>query len=473
MRKIPELVQQWQENPPSFGSPKYMLASVLLFLTHYSTATLAQHLSPISARALLAGAPAGIILSAFLLLDPRVWPAIFLSVFAVSLAEYAIPVSSFLALANVAEGLAGIYLVRRFAGTMHVFKDPKKLLRFVIAAAVLTPTISPSLGVPSLVVGGYADWSNYWSLWSNWWFGSMTGNLIVTPLILIVAFRARAARALDVGEIVALAMYFLLLVTASFRELPFFGADIYPLQFLCIPFLLWVALRLGQLEAAVAVAVVSALLSVAAPYRHFSSVGTDSSSSLLWMQAFIGLVAVMTHMIAATFAEHHRVERELGEARAEMAAQATTDSLTGLANYRRFVDVIEKERERSDRTGRPFALVLFDMDDLKRVNDTHGHLVGTAALQRVGTLLKVHCRNIDTAVRYGGDEFALVLPDTDWDGAWQVANRVAEHVTNDGEHPPISVSFGVAVYPNDGKTIADVFQNSDKALYVMKRRRRA
>ena len=102
---------------------------------------------------------------------------------------------------------------------------------------------------------------------------------------------------------------------------------------------------------------------------------------------------------------------------------AVTDPLTGLANYRRLVDALDGEIQRSRRTGRRFSLLLFDLDGLKKVNDNYGHLVGSKALCRVANVLRVNSRSIDTAARYGGDEFALILPETGINAAQEVARR--------------------------------------------------
>ena len=144
---------------------------------------------------------------------------------------------------------------------------------------------------------------------------------------------------------------------------------------------------------------------------------------------------------------------------------AVTDPLTGLANYRRLLDVLDSEIKRHGRTGRSFAVLLLDLDGLKKINDAHGHLVGSRALCRLANILQHHCRAIDTAARYGGDEFVLVLLETESVAALQVAQRVSDQLNNDGEEPSISVSAGAAIFPQDGKTIDELLAAADRALY--------
>ena len=151
--------------------------------------------------------------------------------------------------------------------------------------------------------------------------------------------------------------------------------------------------------------------------------------------------------------------------------QAASDSLTGLANYRRLIEVLDMEINRSLRTGREFALLLFDLDGLKRINDRHGHMTGSQALCRVADVL-FFCREIDTAARYGGDEFALVLPETGVEAANLVAQRVCDSIANDGKGPRLSISVGLALYPRDGERIDTLLRAADEAMYSMKRQKR-
>ena len=147
---------------------------------------------------------------------------------------------------------------------------------------------------------------------------------------------------------------------------------------------------------------------------------------------------------------------------------AVTDSLTGLSNYRTLISVMDSEIQRSRRTGRSFAVLLLDLDGLKGINDRHGHLVGSRAICRLANVLRVHSRAMDTAARYGGDEFAVVLPEASSEAATSVSRRICERLAKDGEVPNVTVSVGAAVFPQDGETIDALFNAADRALYGMK-----
>src|SRR5579862_3701256 len=152
---------------------------------------------------------------------------------------------------------------------------------------------------------------------------------------------------------------------------------------------------------------------------------------------------------------------------------AATDELTGLANYRKLAETLESEMKRSDRTGRSFAVLAFDLDGMKRINDTHGHLTGNRALERLANVLRFSCRSIDTPARYGGDEFAIVLPETSVAEAGLAGRRICQCLANDHKEPRISVSFGVGVYPADGPTVEALLKRADGALYEMKRQEKS
>ena len=150
--------------------------------------------------------------------------------------------------------------------------------------------------------------------------------------------------------------------------------------------------------------------------------------------------------------------------------QAAKDALTGLANYRHLVETVDSEIMRSERTAREFALLFLDLDGLKQINDRFGHLVGSQALCRLADVLCICSRKVDTPARFGGDEFALVLPETGFLPAKLVAQRICDNLANDGREPKLSVSIGVAIYPGDGENVDSLLGAADAALYAMKTR---
>jgi diguanylate cyclase (GGDEF)-like protein/PAS domain S-box-containing protein len=147
---------------------------------------------------------------------------------------------------------------------------------------------------------------------------------------------------------------------------------------------------------------------------------------------------------------------------------ADTDALTHLATYRKLQQVLDDEIRRSERSERVFTLLLVDLNGLKHINDAYGHLTGNRALCRVADVLRQCCRSIDTPTRFGGDEFVIVLPETEVLTARKLAARIDRWLALDREEPTLSVSLGFATFPRDGQTAKDLLQAADKVLYKMK-----
>ena len=150
---------------------------------------------------------------------------------------------------------------------------------------------------------------------------------------------------------------------------------------------------------------------------------------------------------------------------------AFTDHLTGLANRRRFERQLEREVARMERYGHPFSLLMIDIDSFKDLNDSFGHDAGDDAIRRLSKVLREGTRGIDLAARIGGEEFAVLLVETNKEGGFEVAERLraAIKVMEIPNARPITASFGVAECPSDAQTSADVLKAADVALYAAKR----
>ncbi len=157
-----------------------------------------------------------------------------------------------------------------------------------------------------------------------------------------------------------------------------------------------------------------------------------------------------------------------------LAAEIRTDPLTELANYRHFSQALSQELERTQRSGQPTSLIMLDIDHFKKVNDTWGHETGNKALKHVATIIQQTVRRLDIPCRYGGEEFAIILPDTGTQASVQVAERIRTMIDSsplpyDEQPIPLTVSAGIATYQlNSSVQQEELIEKADKFLYQAK-----
>lgn len=407
----------------------------------------------------------GIALAALLILGIGYWPVIFLGAFLVNLTTAgSIGTSMGIAIGNTLEAVVGAWLVLRFAGGENAVFRTVNILKFSLLAGILSTAIAATIGVTSLALGGYARWDNFWPVWVTWWLGDAVGDVMVAPVILLWVSNRLQRWKWDQIRPEAIALLVLVIVSGQIvfnGYLPGFGD--YGLEYLCMPFLAWAAMRFGQREAAVTMLAfaASAIWGTLDGYGPFQ--GDSLNESLVLLQAFLGVGTIMSLVLSAEICERRRAELEA-------LSLATVDPLTGLGNQRKLIESLEAEIRRSERSGRSLAFVLLDLDGLKRINDRNGHLVGNRAICRLADTLRLQCRGSDTTARYGGDEFAIILPDSNRQVAEFVTRRIQAALLAEAEQPMLSVSAGIAVWPENGTTIEELLRTADGALYEMKRR---
>jgi diguanylate cyclase (GGDEF)-like protein len=198
-------------------------------------------------------------------------------------------------------------------------------------------------------------------------------------------------------------------------------------------------------------------------------------------QKLVNLIAFIVILIFSFFIsaflskklrENEKILQDLLKKSRELSI---TDGLTHLYNQTHFFEVLEHEVQQSRRYNNVFSVVILDIDDFKKFNDTNGHILGSQALERVGLIMKRIFRASDILARYGGDEFVAILPHTDRVGAFLAAERLREAVDNEPFGSPgkikkgkITISLGINSFPEGGNSVEEILSNADKALYHAK-----
>lgn len=178
--------------------------------------------------------------------------------------------------------------------------------------------------------------------------------------------------------------------------------------------------------------------------------------------------------LLTTIADFAAIAIENAKVHEEVRQLAVTDDLTGLWNARRFNELLDYEVEKSRRYGGELSLIFMDLDHFKSVNDTHGHLVGSRLLSEVGRLMGKSIRNVDSAARFGGDEFVLMFPNTAKEWGRVLAKRLCRILgdavfrADNGDILTVTGSFGVAAFPDDGTTSVELLRMADEAMYHVK-----
>lgn len=306
-----------------------------------------------------------------------------------------------------------------------------------------------------------------------WWLSRMTLALLLLVALVVERFipRSRHTKGEITGALLAV-VGFTYFITLALRRLPP-EASRHPISFVPSPqqllpgliFLvavIWYRRRLAAEDSAFDRTI------YAAAWLNFAAQLAACQSERLFDPPFVLAQVLTVSSYALALGGALLDNARLFE---QVRHLAVSDPLTGLANYRHLLDVLENETERTNRTGRSFAVLLLDLDGLKKINDQFGHLVGSRALCRLAAILRINCRAIDTAARYGGDEFALVLPESKEVEAHRVANRIREVMREDEEKPRLSASIGVSIYRGGGERIETLLSEADQDLYAEKARR--
>jgi diguanylate cyclase (GGDEF)-like protein len=218
-------------------------------------------------------------------------------------------------------------------------------------------------------------------------------------------------------------------------------------------------------EAAESRLIIPGPLEIPITYRN-SIIGVlvveDDTPGRIWQDEEVLMVKTVSDQLAVAIS-HARLFRQV-------QTQAMTDALTGLFNHRYFQERLDRETKLADRNNDMLSLILLDLDHLKRINDTHGHRAGDAALCHAAQVMQSTVRDIDVCARYGGEEFVIILPQCGREDAINVAERLREAIASKPVQKigQVTASIGVATYPVATKTKEELIEMADRAMYLAK-----
>jgi diguanylate cyclase (GGDEF)-like protein len=238
--------------------------------------------------------------------------------------------------------------------------------------------------------------------------------------------------------------------------------------------MIWAALRFNQRVVTTAIAASCAFAVYYTIDGLHSSPQSMLNESLLMLLAFISTMVVTGLVLSAVMVDRGRAMDRLARALDGLREQAMTDPLTGLYNRRYLMEFLQREWIRAKRKESALGVIMIDIDHFKRVNDSFGHQAGDFVLTAVSVLLRIHVRSSDIICRYGGEEFALVLPEASLENARRRAEEIQAAIgrldLKFGDVPlgRITASLGVALFPDNADGPDDVLHAADDALYAAK-----
>jgi diguanylate cyclase (GGDEF)-like protein len=309
-------------------------------------------------------------------------------------------------------------------------------------------------------------------------------------VILVLLYQVFGGLEAEEGAAIAAGLFFYTAFVLSFRYTNFYKREsrwkIAIESFAMVLFITWINWHTGKLASplinayllviitsALALGKLTTMLEMALITACFMLLGGNSSAGQLITLAYVGgLVAQLAPMLLVAYiTTMFSADIRFGLNRARLLSE--TDDLTGLYNMRGFAIVAGRQFDQAVRYNRPVCVLMIDSDNLKAVNDVHGHDAGNQLLQTLAKCIQTELRQTDVLARYGGDEFVALLPEAPPAKALEVAERIRKTIATtplqiDGKRVETSVSIGLASYPDDGRSIDAIQGRADRAMYAAK-----
>ena len=413
----------------------------------------------------------GIALASVLLQGSRIWPGIWLGASLVNVTvQSSLIAATLIGAGNTLEALAGAALFRAYIGQPGAFQRGEDVVKFVAVAASSAAIAATVAAVPLAFVHSLGWPGLLWNWWT-WWQGDTAGIIIVAPLILGWSVRIRPVWTrwkIAEGSVLVCLLFGVTYAIFGAGVAPYIPS--LPLTFAILPFVIWAAFRFRQRK----VATVNALVCAMAVWFTLEGSGPFAqgslNESLLLLLAFMCTVVTTGLVLSAVIGDRGRAVEATQRLLQDLREQAIRDPLTSLHNRRFLQDHLPREIIRAAREHAPLAVIMLDLDRFKRINDSAGHQAGDRVLVAVAKLLARQVRGSDVACRYGGEEFALVLPGTTLESALRRSEEIRSAIAGEpGRLHGVTASLGVALCPDHATDAEALLRAADRALYEAKR----
>ncbi len=398
---------------------------------------------------------------------------------------YSLTESTLFGTINLLEVTLAYLLLRRWRFDTR-FAAPGDLWKFIVAGPVIAAFVS-ACAAATLYHYSRGTGTAFFEFLRIWWFSDGLGLLILTPLFLSIwpptpgALEERPVLKWYDGIAIFGAVVVLGAFLLSNRGM-FLGISVRPV--LLLPLAVYAAARFSIRTTTVVMTGIAFLVLRVTKNGQQPFGDLPLHDTAVWVQELLFSMAIVSLGLAALLSQLRANRRELEvrvqertaqlrTANAQLETLAVTDALTGLLNRRALFDLFRREIERAHRHRRELAVIMFDIDYFKAINDRHGHAAGDVVLKQVAAIAAKATRSTDTVARYGGEEFVLIAPETDKSSALELAERMRAALQSaemriDHQSLTVTASFGVAMLRGDDAKPEEVLRRADEALYAAK-----
>ncbi len=475
----------------NFFNTKNITSILLLSFAYIFLGIISIEYTTMSSGVVIAWLPNSVLLAFFLIKKIKEWkyyiPFFILSEIIVDYPIFTVLQALQFSLINIFETAVSAFLIKKMTSPINLpFTNTKYIIVFFLVALNIMPSISSILGA-TVYTTQVVENSTFFEFWRIWYFGNSVGILLLTPIIVITyeKFDLLKEYFLNIKNIITIIFAVSLAIVLFSYNNQMTTLPTTPLIFILI--LLWIVYKQGILASLI----LALIFSIITMYFTINSTGPfvifSQRETTIFLQEFVAILTIIPLFIGALLFEVKESNKKLIdlnnileekvkektkillESNEKLTLLASKDALTNIYNRRMLNEYILQETKKSKRHKINLSLILLDIDHFKDINDKYGHKIGDEVLIEISSLLSKNIRQSDIFGRWGGEEFIILLPQTNIKNAYEVAESLRKKIEKHyfDKVGKTTISLGVSMY-NPKDNILDFIENADSAMYKAK-----